>query len=389
MASKLSNASNVDQVTMQGFEKGKIANQAGIENSGDGTQLGQSGYVLAKQGASSDTQNIINRFDVASGSVSTDVIHTEAYCKDRADRTPDSNPNKAANYTSCINLGKAETKQRESELKAKFGSVSSKMSKIGGNAVAEQKAVSGAALASGMQSLVTGLTQTINGGFNLKGASQLEQAANTLDKIANQVPTTSFTPLAPGAVTPSDALAPGSGTALNPSTTTAAADTAVDAPTGGFGDLAPPSGSAPDTTPTGAPSPDAFVAGGTPGAPGGGSGGGGIGGASTSPAQADQGEPQAQLASQGRGGDYGGGGGSFGAPGGGGGVGADRGPDLSGLLAQFLPQKKDEEARGNGILDYGGRQPASEAPISLLDRSANIFERIHETYQDKNRRGRI
>jgi hypothetical protein len=74
--------------------------------------------------------------------------------------------------------------------------------------------------------------------------------------------------------------------------------------------------------------------------------------------------------------------------GGGGGGGAEKGPDLSGLLAQFLP-KKDEEKPGNGILDFGGRNPASDGPISLLDRNANIFDRIHETYQDKNRRGRI
>ena len=75
--------------------------------------------------------------------------------------------------------------------------------------------------------------------------------------------------------------------------------------------------------------------------------------------------------------------------GGGGGVAAERGPDLSGLLAQFLP-KKEEEKNGNGILDFGGnRGLASEGPISLLDRNANIFDRIHETYQDKNRRGRV
>lgn len=78
-----------------------------------------------------------------------------------------------------------------------------------------------------------------------------------------------------------------------------------------------------------------------------------------------------------------GGGGGAGAKG----AGADAGLDLNSLLAKFLPgeeEKKDD----NGILKFGeegNRSPAGEG--SFLDKNANIFERIHKTYQDKNGRG--
>ncbi|MGK5088840.1 hypothetical protein WDW86_14880, partial [Bdellovibrionota bacterium FG-2] len=59
------------------------------------------------------------------------------------------------------------------------------------------------------------------------------------------------------------------------------------------------------------------------------------------------------------------------------------------MMAQLL--KKDEEGMGkNNILDYGAavRGPAADSG-SLLDRNADIFKRIHETYQDRNKRGNI
>jgi hypothetical protein len=70
--------------------------------------------------------------------------------------------------------------------------------------------------------------------------------------------------------------------------------------------------------------------------------------------------------------------------------GDDKGPDLSGLLAQFLPQAQEEQPT-NGILDFGGgREPASEGlDGSLLGSDADLFKRVHETYQDQARKGRI
>jgi hypothetical protein len=85
---------------------------------------------------------------------------------------------------------------------------------------------------------------------------------------------------------------------------------------------------------------------------------------------------------------YDGGGGYRG--GGAAGGGPDKGPDLSGLLAQFLP-KKDEDTAKNGILEYGERGTPSAANDegSLLGRNINIFERIHQAYQDKQKRRRV
>jgi hypothetical protein len=72
----------------------------------------------------------------------------------------------------------------------------------------------------------------------------------------------------------------------------------------------------------------------------------------------------------------------------------DGGIDLNGLLAQFLPKNEEDLGPKNGILDFagfgGGRAPASaeEAP-SYLDKNADLFQRIHETYAEKNRKGHV
>jgi hypothetical protein len=106
----------------------------------------------------------------------------------------------------------------------------------------------------------------------------------------------------------------------------------------------------------------------------------------TAAATGDTGDGQPKMADTRGAGNYEGGGALAGVGGGGGGGAKD--PDLSGLLAQFLP-KKDEDKPTNGIMDFGGRGPAGDGPVSLLDKNVNIFERIHQTYQDKNRRGKV
>lgn len=68
------------------------------------------------------------------------------------------------------------------------------------------------------------------------------------------------------------------------------------------------------------------------------------------------------------------------------GGGEDKGPDLSGLLAQFLPKDQDEKG-AHSILDFG-RQPGN-APISLLDKGVNIFERIHIRYQNEQKNNAV
>ncbi|MCC7440880.1 MAG: hypothetical protein IT285_04570 [Bdellovibrionales bacterium] len=127
----------------------------------------------------------------------------------------------------------------------------------------------------------------------------------------------------------------------------------------------------------------------TPGADNGGGGGGapGLGGGGTGPSGDDKGDSDAATyaglnergAGYGSGATFGGGGGRRGKGGGNSGI------DLNSLLGQLLPGQKGEEDK-NGILDYGGRAPAGVGE-SLLDRSVNIFERIHTAYQDRGRKG--
>ena len=135
-----------------------------------------------------------------------------------------------------------------------------------------------------------------------------------------------------------------------------------------------------------APTPGAF---GAPpgGAPAASAGNGAVGGGGTSVAKDESGaDAQAKYADLAKKSpeQYGVGGGSVPSNGGGGGAGT-AGPDLSGLLAQFLP-KPEEDKPKNGTMDFGGRSPASDEPFSLLDKSANIFKRVHETYQEKQKR---
>lgn len=126
--------------------------------------------------------------------------------------------------------------------------------------------------------------------------------------------------------------------------------------------------------------------GGAPGAGGGGSGGGGA-----APAE----EGKAGYAS-----DFGtkeryetGGAGAGGRGGSGAAGGKDEGGvDLNGLLAQFLPKTDEEMVNKNGILDFagGGRAPAAaEEAASYLDKNADLFQRIHETMSEKNRKGQV
>ena len=111
------------------------------------------------------------------------------------------------------------------------------------------------------------------------------------------------------------------------------------------------------------------------------SGGGGPSGSEDGPAGAlpREGDP--------RYGGGNGGGGAYGAGGGGGG-GDSGGPDLSGMFDKLLAGQKEEKAEKSGLLEYG-RDPASEAPYSFLDKSVNIFQRVHQAYQQKAKTGRV
>ena len=168
--------------------------------------------------------------------------------------------------------------------------------------------------------------------------------------------------------------------------TSAATDSG--APTNGIPGLGTPLNDvAPNNSVAGGPAAGTFGDA-PPAAPGGGAGGAPGGGGSTSADNSGSGaDPAAKLADSGKvGGSYDGGTGSA-MKSGGGGAKLDSGPDLNGMLAQFLPKKEEEVGGKNGILDFGSRNPASSQNESLLGKNANIFQRIHETYQEKNTKG--
>ncbi len=142
------------------------------------------------------------------------------------------------------------------------------------------------------------------------------------------------------------------------------------------------------------PAPGGFQVGRTGGVGGGGGGSVGFGGGSVAPSQGSEGEPGARYAENAKtvgGYEVGGGAPAGGGRGGAGGGAGDSGPDLSGMLAQFLPKEGEEEPSGPGILEYssGDRALASESPDSLLGRHANLFDRIHQAYQEKQGKGLV
>jgi hypothetical protein len=142
-----------------------------------------------------------------------------------------------------------------------------------------------------------------------------------------------------------------------------------------------------------APTPGVFKPGSQSGAGGGaGGGGGGLAGGGGGGGPSEQEDPKAAYASEFSAKDrYESAGAAAGAKGGAKGK-DDGGIDLNGLLAQFLP-KADDEASKHSILDSvsfnGARNVAGEEPASYLDKNADLFQRIHETMNEKNRKGQV
>jgi hypothetical protein len=89
------------------------------------------------------------------------------------------------------------------------------------------------------------------------------------------------------------------------------------------------------------------------------------------------------------GGAAGGGVGMSGGGGKGGGGESAAGMDLNSLLAGFLPKKDDPAIQGKNIMQFGNQGADAMGPVSMFDKNVNIFERVHETYQDKHRKGLI
>lgn len=385
--------SNGGQITEQNAGAGN-RNSKGFNDTDHGYLRSQNQFVQERVLDNREFGEMNQRISLTEVTHSDEEIRNAKTALDMAKAEAVTNPAAAARasqmeieYGKMVSLHNREVAARNEDLTRKNRDMSGEVKRIGRTASGEQTKVAGEAMSGGVMSAIQGAQQLISGMFNSKAADQLKDAANAMKQAENRG--TGFTPIQPTMVTPGDALAARPPTTINPIGAGAEAAPATDEEKNGEQTLGdPPNMAGPrDGFRTAPPAAPQFVAK-EPGEARGGGGGGGMGG-STMPSSGGAGEdPSARLADN-RGNlayqGTGGGGGAY-AGGGAGGRTADGGPDLSGMLAQFLP-KKDEEGHKNGILAFGGeRGPAADENYSLLDRKANLFDRIHQAYQDRQRR---
>ncbi len=275
--------------------------------------------------------------------------------------------------------------KREKEGDRHKNAVAYAIEDVGRDSAGEQKRISSTSMLNGMMLMMTGSQQLISGGTNLAAAQELKKVAAAL---STQKPTLSV--IAPPTLSPPSnpqtALTPNtiSGSGLNPDPSTSSdSSTTQDPPP----DLGQPFNPIPINSgvPTG-PMPGKLNENSSPPGAGGGMSGLG-GGASTAEDKSSQEDPQARLVTNEKGPSYESGGTFMGARSGAG-KGADGGPDLNSLLEKFLPKKDDPSLFQNSILQFG-KSTGPDQPLSLLDKNVNIFERVHETYQDENKQGKI
>jgi len=233
----------------------------------------------------------------------------------------------------------------------------------------------------------------IQGGFQVAAGKQLQKAANQLKQAQGQTPGAFVMPNFGTGGAPQN-MGSGGGRVI-----TGAAEAQPDqslaqedkAPEDKFKDDLG-SGFAPGGNPEGnlGPAPMAQVAGPEAGGipSGQGSVGGGGTGAGEQTGEAEQ-QPKYAANMEMPGSGYQSGGGGY-ASAGGGGRGDGGGPDLSGMLDKLMGKMGGEEAQfqGKPSLEDFGRGLASES-YSYLDKSVNIFDRVHQAYQAKSKTGRV
>lgn len=263
------------------------------------------------------------------------------------------------------------------------------LNRIGNEGAGEQLATARKAKAGGFQSTVQGIGQMAQGLLNMQAAKELDKAAKKLEQVNSQGPVIvpRFNPRAFGG----DPVAPRQATAISGSGELQEEEASEDGANKDDDDtLGPPIADIPKDKINGPlPEPGKFI-------PDVGGGGGGsnptLGGGSTSASGNNaETDPSAKYADSIRNpGSYSGtgGGGSY-TGGGGGSGGSPTNPeiDLSSLLGKLLPSAEDEKPKS--ILEFAGRTPASDEPYSLLDRHINIFQRIHDAYQVKSKKGQV
>lgn len=339
--------------------------QTGME--GTLTQQGaasaaQHGYIGATEGT--DADKMMRNFELDQANNNLTAVTAPQFLPDGVTPNP-------------VYKTQVEARRAQAERNKLF--VMKKARGIAAEASAEHADIGKKAMTAGVGSMITGLQQTMTGFFNKKAAEQLQNAADQLKSAEN-----SFTPIQPSVVGAGDALAPRAPQVI----TGNGAAPAVEAP-------AEDQTNVTDNSTLGTPinldgKPEGLAQGPgalkfTPKDPSEAKNGGpaALGGGGTSPSGATANEdPQAKYAAGGSQVNYEGTGGSYRGGGGGGAGGGDKGIDLSGMLAQFLP-KKEENGQDKSILDFGGqRAPASEGGgswlgpegISLFTRAARAIE---------------
>ncbi len=294
-----------------------------------------------------------------------------------------------ANPISQKALYDAQVAARNAEGQGHRQETESRMTEIGRASANEQGMGSQAALMGGIMSMMTGSQQLMTGGASLAAAHQMQKTIDALKKGSVPILQPLAGPTTTGNISegPKTFNAPGTvsgdGSLQSQDPTTATPGPSGGPPNLGVGFNPNPMGSGlPD-----AQTPGKFSAG-TP--QGGSAGGGGVDTSGrTMAAENKQEEPQAKLASNGTGTNYGSGGAFIGGNPGGGGKGAEGGPDLSALMEKFLPKKDDPSKPPSSIMDFGNNGASDNRPFSILDKNANIFERVTDTYRDKQMRGNL
>lgn len=279
---------------------------------------------------------------------------------------------------------------RNAQAEEKLKHIQGEAKRISRSGTREQRSVASEAKAGGFMSMMTGVQQAVGGAINVfVVAKSLDKSAEALKNVENGNGVSA--PPLPGlgdnmdggGVAPAPVPPLGSGENPNTGATEEESSDFAGGPDLGDEPMIGDQGGLKDKIAAGE-----FKTKAGAGPAGGGGSPAGVGGTSpaTSQGEAEAGARYAAMDKNGSRYDGGGGGGYSG--GGGGGGGGGNGPDLSGLLAQFLP-KKDEDRLQNGIMSFGERGPAGQEGFSVLDKNTNIFERIHETYQEKNKRGHV
>lgn len=277
---------------------------------------------------------------------------------------------------------------RQEEAKRNEEEVASRARELTTLGAGELRQAASGAMMGGLQSVMMGGQQVASGATQIAAGKDLQgriarMTAGQNPSIVNQdMPGfagfgTGQTFAAPGAIS-------GAGT-----TASGASDSPADMPSSTPPDLG--MGFDPNPLGTGVPegqAPGKFVAGDGSNGQGGNAGSYSPSGETNAAPATDAGSQQPALSGDaGISVPEGGGHGAY-AGGGGAGKGSDGGPDLSSLLAKFLPQKEEAEKKGNSIMDFSGKGGV-QGVYTPLGRQVNIFQRVSETYQDKQMRGTI